>query len=117
MASHTNRRAGDAVRQFFGKDQQLATNSHTSTNAQAFEYIARGAQVYETQTYHPTGREPYVRPDGSQSKLIVWRSHCAECNAPFKFRTRSESRRPFTPSRRCPARKRPGARVRKKVQR
>lgn len=52
--------------------------------------------------------EPYVRKDGEASTLLRWRSTCADCGAPFDFRTPIKSKG-F--NRRCALHRNPGARV------
>jgi hypothetical protein len=59
------------------------------------------------QRYDLTGREPYVRQDGSDSELLVWVSACVECDAPFECRSRLTS---LPEVRRCGEHKMPGRR-------
>jgi len=68
-------------------------------------------KTYRGQEYEMIGTEPYIRRDGTETLLVVWRSHCATCGKPFELRTPKESSK-FDPNRRCQKHKRPGVRVR-----
>jgi hypothetical protein len=67
--------------------------------------------LHNGQAYWPLGTEPCTRKDGKPAVLMRWRSRCAQCGAPFEFKRSIKV--PFVPNRRCPAHKRPGARVRR----
>jgi hypothetical protein len=67
-------------------------------------------KTYRGQNYELTGTRPYIRRDGTETHLAVWRSHCADCGEPFELQTPGKSSR-FEPNRRCPKHKRPGCRV------
>jgi hypothetical protein len=66
---------------------------------------------YDGQRYECIGFERYERRrDGAMSKLALWRSSCAQCRAPFVFKTPKSIKR-FEPNRRCPKHRQPGMRV------
>ncbi len=67
-------------------------------------------RTYRGQGYDLVGQVPYVRRDGQLTSLLVWSSCCADCGAPFEFKTPASGGR-FQPNRRCSAHKRPGQRV------
>jgi hypothetical protein len=68
------------------------------------------AVIWQGQTYTLAAVEPYARPDGTPSQILVWRSPCWECSAPFEMRRSLGGARGL--NRRCVRHKRPGARVR-----
>jgi hypothetical protein len=68
-------------------------------------------RTFDGQRYELIGDQPYMRRDGTETTLSVWRSRCAQCGEPFEVRTPTASAK-FVPNRRCPKHKRPGARVR-----
>ena len=67
-------------------------------------------RTYRGQGYDLVGQVPYVRRDGRLTSLLVWSSCCADCGAPFEFKTPASGGR-FQPNRRCSAHERPGQRV------
>ena len=67
-------------------------------------------RIYDGQSYHLAGSEPYTRLDGGKTTLSVWHSNCPVCGAPFEVRTPAGSSK-FQPNRRCQRHKRPGHRV------
>lgn len=67
-------------------------------------------KIYNGQRYDFVRAEPYVRRDGTDTELLVWRSHCAHCGERFTLRTPRGSPK-FMPNRRCQKHKRPGMRV------
>ena len=70
-------------------------------------------RVYDGQVYHCIRIEPYTRlKDGGVTELAVWESECAQCRAPFRFRSPRQASK-FVPNRRCSKHKRPGQRVRR----
>ena len=70
----------------------------------------RPKRTYRGQSYVCIAVEPHVRRDGIETRLEIWHSHCAQCDAPFEFK-RSAKAVKFQPNRRCPAHKHPGVRV------
>ena len=69
--------------------------------------------TYKGQTYARFSEKSYIRRDGTQTTLIVWRTRCAECGEPMTVMTPSGARN-FSPNRRCEIHKKPGVRVKKK---
>lgn len=67
------------------------------------------------QTYERIGRVPYVKADGSTTRLTVLRSHCAKCGEPFEFTATDENIGRGMVNRRCAEHKRPGVKVRAKA--
>jgi hypothetical protein len=54
------------------------------------------------QSYELEGFMPYVRRDGVQIEMALWRSHCKRCGEPFTCTTAVERGEPRMPgSRRC----------------
>jgi hypothetical protein len=68
-------------------------------------------RIFDGQRYEMVGERPYIRRDGRETLVIVWRSHCAQCGAEFTISTPNSSRAKFMPNRRCQKHKRPGHRV------
>jgi hypothetical protein len=68
-------------------------------------------KLFDGQSYEFARTEPHTRRDGTETTLMVWRSHCAQCGEPFEVLTPAGSGK-FSPNRRCQKHKRPGVRVR-----
>jgi hypothetical protein len=66
---------------------------------------------YDGQHYRHVGRRPHDCADGRPVEIDVWVSECATCGAPFEVSRVANSHRKFSVNRRCPAHRRPGARV------
>jgi hypothetical protein len=65
---------------------------------------------WKGQPYLLMGIEPYRRRDGKPSRVLLWRSWCAECGETFDFK--APHRKLRDPSRRCQLHAKPGLRVR-----
>lgn len=70
-------------------------------NVCAPKIVAYGDQLFEF-----VGEADHIRRDGGKVRLKRWRTRCAECGAPFEFRSTKETI--FEPSRRCGEHKAPG---------
>lgn len=66
---------------------------------------------YMGQHYEAVGERQHTCRDGSEIKLTVWASLCAQCGELF-FCTTAEHAVKFNPNRRCEKHRRPGQRVR-----
>ena len=64
--------------------------------------------MLDGQRYVAVGSRLHRKPDGTDIPLIVWRSHCAECGAPFECHTTLKGSHP---NRRCPEHHSPGKAV------
>jgi hypothetical protein len=64
--------------------------------------------VKNGQEYELVGVKPHLRRDGSETELLVWRSHCADCGAEFLCSTTKVFK---AMNRRCPAHVQPLVRV------
>lgn len=64
--------------------------------------------MLDGQRYVAVGSRLHRKPDGTDVPLIVWRSHCAECGAPFEACTTLKGAQP---NRRCPEHHSPGKAV------
>ena len=64
--------------------------------------------MYEGQRYVAVGSRLHRKADGAEVPLILWRSHCATCGAPFECGTALKA---LNPNRRCPAHHKPGLAV------
>lgn len=69
-------------------------------------------RTYDGQRYEFIAPRRYIRRDGTETFLAIWKSACAKCGAPFHFTLPGEVPE-FHPKRRCDLHKRPGQRVRK----
>ena len=58
------------------------------------------------------GLRPYTRKDGTETRLIVWKTKCTTCGEPFEFTTTSRFKI-FQPNRRCEKHHRPGRSARR----
>jgi hypothetical protein len=67
--------------------------------------------TYRGQIYRRIAVEPYIRDDGSETKLATWESKCPVCGEPFTIQT-TRLHRLREPNRRCPEHRRPGSPVR-----
>jgi hypothetical protein len=54
---------------------------------------------------------PYVRRDGTETTLAVWRTNCADCGEGFTIMTTARRKSLWHPNRRCGHCHRPGAAV------
>jgi hypothetical protein len=61
--------------------------------------------LVEGQRYEVCAVRPHCRQDGTETLLIVWRGHCAECGRSFEQTTTLKSK---APNRRCPEHRKPG---------
>ena len=68
--------------------------------------------TYRGQIYRRIAVEPYIRADGSETRLATWQSECPECGELFEITT-TRLHRLRQPNRRCPEHRRPGSPVRK----
>lgn len=57
-------------------------------------------RTYRGQRYKCVAVDPHTRQDGDQTMLATFRSHCADCDMLFDFRT-SQYYTDFQPNRRC----------------
>ena len=57
--------------------------------------------VYKRQPFRRLGTEPYVRADGTETRIAVWESRCPVCGVPFQF-TSTRTTMLRWPTRRCP---------------
>jgi len=64
------------------------------------------------QGYRLVGLRDYVNRFGHESKLVILRTHCADCGAPFEFMTTQGRFKQRAINRRCGLHKRPGTPVR-----
>jgi hypothetical protein len=67
--------------------------------------------TYRGQIYRRIAIEPYVRDDGSETRLATWESECPECGEVFTIQS-TRLRKLHQPNRRCPDHRRPGSPVR-----
>jgi hypothetical protein len=63
--------------------------------------------TYRGQIYRRIAVEPYIRDDGSTTRLATWESRCAECGEVFEVVTMARERKLRGPNRRCPQHRRP----------
>jgi hypothetical protein len=56
---------------------------------------------WQGQSYELIAIEPRQRQDGRNTLVLVWRSQCIKCGAPFE--TTTPQRKLNYPARRCPA--------------
>jgi len=70
-----------------------------------------GVRTYHGQRYTVADTCERERSNGTLATIIVWRSICANCGAPFAISTPARAAT-FKPNRRCQRHKRPGHRVR-----
>ena len=69
-------------------------------------------QMFRGQKYTYCGVTPYIKADGTETLLLEWSSHCAECGASFKVLTTGRAGEPIRePSRRCAEHRKRGVRV------
>ena len=61
------------------------------------------------QRYELVALQKHVRQDGRPTALLIWRSHCAECAAPFEATTALKTTGAI--NRRCPLHHMPGRAV------
>jgi hypothetical protein len=64
--------------------------------------------MFEGQRFVMIGSTLHERSDGVTVPLIVWRSHCPNCDQPFECKTTLQAR---WPTRRCKRHRRPGQAV------
>jgi hypothetical protein len=69
----------------------------------------RTVLMREGQRYELVALRKHVGQDGRSATLLVWRSHCAECAAPFEIATALKARGAI--NRRCPLHQMPGRAV------
>ena len=65
------------------------------------ETVTIPSRRHGARTFHRIGSMPYVRKDGSETSLAVWRGTCVVCGEPFEVTTptgieRAEQSRSFT---------------------
>ncbi len=70
-------------------------------------------KILRGQVYHEVDRVPYVRKDGCVTEIVIWRSACAECGAPFEVRT--PARFPDYMNRRCKVHRKSGVPVNRRA--
>jgi hypothetical protein len=61
------------------------------------------------QKYELVNLQKHVRQDGRTTALLIWRTHCAECAAPFDVTTGLKTTGAI--NRRCPLHHKPGRAV------
>jgi hypothetical protein len=67
--------------------------------------------TYRGQIYRRIAIEPYVRDDGSETRLATWETECPECGETFTIQS-TRLHRLRSQNRRCPEHRRPGSPVR-----
>jgi hypothetical protein len=65
--------------------------------------------LIDDQRYELVTTEPYQRADGEWTSVLIWRSACVDCGAPFTFTTSKAV--PRWLNRRCELHKKPGNKV------
>jgi hypothetical protein len=69
---------------------------------------------YRGQRYVRQNESPYIRDDGTKTKIAEWETECATCGEPFVFATTAKIRHLRWPPRRCKKHRQPGVKVAEK---
>jgi len=54
---------------------------------------------------------PYIKKDGSPTRLAVWETFCADCGERFEILSTARRQKPWFPNRRCNEHQRPGVKA------